>query len=252
MLLRSALDSTLTPDDAPAVVDLVRRYPFFTVPAAALLRSAGPALDPDVRAELTARVALASSDTSKIYMLLDPASADHADFYPDTEPRRPSTDSAIDTFLETYGSTSPEEEALLNRLIFNPVPDYAQVLAAEEEASVPDISRSTGNDNDDRLNAFIVKQKQAAGQAPGAPASDDLTRRIADRHTADIPEPPADAPDNSLLSESLAKIFIRQKNYSRAYEIIEQLSLNYPKKSVYFADQLRFLRKLILIDNTKN
>ena len=51
--------------------------------------------------------------------------------------------------------------------------------------------------------------------------------------------------DDSLLSESLAKIFIKQGRYERAFEIITNLSLNFPKKSVYFADQLRFLQLLI-------
>ncbi|MFC2711090.1 MAG: tetratricopeptide repeat protein, partial [Hoylesella oralis] len=38
--------------------------------------------------------------------------------------------------------------------------------------------------------------------------------------------------------------------YSKALEIIQQLNLNYPKKNAYFADQMRFLEKLIL--NNKN
>ncbi|MDE6459832.1 MAG: tetratricopeptide repeat protein, partial [Paramuribaculum sp.] len=52
--------------------------------------------------------------------------------------------------------------------------------------------------------------------------------------------------EDSLLSESLAKIYISRGKYDKAYEIIRSLSLKYPKKSIYFADQLRFLQKLIL------
>ena len=52
--------------------------------------------------------------------------------------------------------------------------------------------------------------------------------------------------DESLLSESLAKIYIKQRRYSKAFEIISNLSLKYPEKSIYFADQLRFLQKLII------
>ncbi|MDE6268250.1 MAG: hypothetical protein K2M04_04115, partial [Muribaculaceae bacterium] len=60
------------------------------------------------------------------------------------------------------------------------------------------------------------------------------------------------AADDSLLSESLAKIYIRQHDYVRAYEIIERLNLNFPEKSIYFADQLRFLRKIIDIQSKKS
>ncbi|MEG1187566.1 MAG: tetratricopeptide repeat protein, partial [Bacteroidales bacterium] len=36
-----------------------------------------------------------------------------------------------------------------------------------------------------------------------------------------------------------------QKKYSKALEIIKKLSLKYPEKNVYFADQIRFLEKII-------
>lgn len=45
--------------------------------------------------------------------------------------------------------------------------------------------------------------------------------------------------------ENEAKKLIREKKYHGAIEILEALSLINPKKSVYFADQIRFLRKII-------
>ncbi|MDE6126637.1 MAG: hypothetical protein K2G30_06750, partial [Muribaculaceae bacterium] len=59
------------------------------------------------------------------------------------------------------------------------------------------------------------------------------------------------AGSQALLSESLAKIFIKTRRYDKAYEILERLSLEFPEKSRYFADQLRFLRKLILIEEQR-
>lgn len=57
-------------------------------------------------------------------------------------------------------------------------------------------------------------------------------------------------PDESLfLSETLAKIYIKQKKYDRALSILTQLNLRNPEKNRYFADQIRFLE--ILINNTK-
>ena len=41
-------------------------------------------------------------------------------------------------------------------------------------------------------------------------------------------------------------------NFSKALQIIRQLSLDYPKKNAYFADQIRFLEKLIINNNKKN
>ena len=56
--------------------------------------------------------------------------------------------------------------------------------------------------------------------------------------------------DEGYFTETLAKIYIKQGRYNKALEIIQRLNLNYPKKNAYFADQIRFLEKLIL--NNKN
>ena len=52
------------------------------------------------------------------------------------------------------------------------------------------------------------------------------------------------------FTETLAKIYVKQCRYDKALEIIKRINLNYPKKNAYFADQIRFLEKLIL--NNKN
>ena len=56
--------------------------------------------------------------------------------------------------------------------------------------------------------------------------------------------------EEGYFTETLAKIYIKQGRYSKALEIIQRLNLNYPKKNAYFADQIRFLKKLII--NNKN
>ncbi len=47
------------------------------------------------------------------------------------------------------------------------------------------------------------------------------------------------------LTLTLVKIYLKQKKYHRALEILKTLALNNPEKSVYFADQIRFLEKLL-------
>lgn len=51
--------------------------------------------------------------------------------------------------------------------------------------------------------------------------------------------------ERGYFTETLASIYIRQHRYDRALEIIKQLNLNNPKKNAYFADQIRYLEKLI-------
>ena len=61
---------------------------------------------------------------------------------------------------------------------------------------------------------------------------------------------PTDDEDDGFFTETLARIYIKQQRYEKALEIIKKLSLKYPKKNTYFADQIRFLKKLII--NTKS
>lgn len=219
-----------------------RDYPASPVAPALLLKYADAMLGDDERAELRARVALYSGDRAAVITAIDPSGKGFASFYP-PEPAetRPSTDSAIDTFLETYGHQSPEEDALLERMIFNPVPDYAEQLAREGRAAS---GAGSGDWQDSLIDAFLAKAPTPATESDLVPATPETPRQA-----KTPPPPPSKAPEPaqaSLLSESLAKIFIKQGRYERAYEIITNLSLNYPKKSIYFADQLRFLEKLII------
>ena len=51
------------------------------------------------------------------------------------------------------------------------------------------------------------------------------------------------------ISENNAKKMIQERKYSQAISILRELNLSNPKKSVYFADQIRFLEKVI--ENSK-
>ena len=60
------------------------------------------------------------------------------------------------------------------------------------------------------------------------------------------------ANEEDYFTETLAKIYIKQGRYDKALEIIRKLMANYPKKNSYFADQIRFLEKLIINNKNKN
>ena len=57
--------------------------------------------------------------------------------------------------------------------------------------------------------------------------------------------------EEGYFTEVLAKIYVKQQRYSKALEIIQKLNLKYPKKNAYFADQIRFLEKLIINAKSK-
>ena len=48
----------------------------------------------------------------------------------------------------------------------------------------------------------------------------------------------------SLMTETLARIYLEQKNYEKAYQSYKILSLKYPEKSSLFADQINAIKEL--------
>ena len=49
---------------------------------------------------------------------------------------------------------------------------------------------------------------------------------------------------DDLITETLAKIYIDQKKYNKAIKAYSILSLKYPKKSSFFADQIERIKNL--------
>ena len=60
------------------------------------------------------------------------------------------------------------------------------------------------------------------------------------------PADAADADGGGIFTETLARIYIKQGKYERAYQIIDRLYKQHPQKSAFYIDQLRFLEKLML------
>lgn len=56
---------------------------------------------------------------------------------------------------------------------------------------------------------------------------------------------------DSLMTETLAMVYLQQKNYKKAIQAYKILSLKNPEKSGFFADQIRAIKK-IMAQNTKD
>ena len=178
-------------------------------------------------------------------------SSNYSNFYPDNKTHQATTDATIDLFINTYGNDNTDNadiERLLSQeydthdggnkaeqtpLITIPAYDYMSELEA-----MPDAIDAHPMEEDELLEKFL--QADAAGEQLFS--KPDFSQQV-----HNIPEHRSSQPENeALFSESLAKIYIQQRRYAKALEIIRKLSLNNPEKNVYFADQIRFLEKLII------
>ncbi len=134
------------------------------------------------------------------------------------------------------GVNDPEEAERLRRIVAANVGDIPALrlmlgIDPEDFASFyPDITAPVLSTNDtiDACLSHVGSQ-----EAPVPPAA------------AEIPLPP-------VVTEQNAYALIKKRDYQGALEIIQQLSLNIPEKSIYFADQISFLKKLIFNETRKN
>jgi hypothetical protein len=195
--------------------------------------------------DVLSRLSLLFPDRLALALVLGEDAQAMAQFYPpEVQPETPDTVTTIDRFLDNYGKTSPAEVEAISRAIFNPQPDYADVLAAQDQQQV-DAQATGGDAQDELISKFIAEQMQLGEQAAHTP----ITAPVGEQEKAEIADETIDNPsleDDTMLTESLAKMYIARHKYPQALEIIKRLNLKYPEKSIYFADQIRFLTKLVL------
>lgn len=262
-ILRRIDDRSAPPPSPAEILEILGKYPYFSALAVAWLKRTAEEnmlYDSETRREIARRAFLAdpAAGDDVHFMISDLAAGDKTDdnFYPQQQKEdTPGTEKAIDIFLDNYaaGTDNDRESAIIEQLIFNPVADYAAVLAAEEQQSKPHKDSAEPGSDDDLINRFILgeSEKNAGNTTEQNPrdTSVETPKVIADGTEVKKPVP---RHEETMLSESLAKMYIVRKNYTAAYEIINRLNLNYPEKSIYFAVQLRFLKKLILNEELKS
>jgi tetratricopeptide (TPR) repeat protein len=165
-----------------------------------------------------------------------------------TSPSAPSgqtsrTISLIDTFLDSIPQNEEEEDDRHKKRRPTPADasvDYVAYLLATEEVDEPadDAPQLKGQD---LIDTFLKQEK-------GRILLADLPQESVTEEDASSDE----EGDEEYFTETLARIYIKQGRYQKALDIIGRLAERYPKKNAYFADQMRFLEKLIINNIIKN
>ena len=148
--------------------------------------------------------------------------------------------SLIDAFL----SSLPEEPSApgIITLPVEAATDYTSYLMQSQPEAEPESTHKLKGQ--DLIDNFLEKSEE---QPLIASVADDAE----DTDDEKVPLPEEEMEDESYFTETLAKIYVKQQRYSKALEIIRRLNLKYPKKNAYFADQIRFLEKLIINAKSK-
>ncbi len=144
------------------------------------------------------------------------------------------TEELLDSFLTSLGEGETDETTIDHGTLNIISTDYFSYLGSVEENKAGDPAAGQKLQHHDIIDAFIEK-------AAVEPLFTSFAQGVSENDQETAPEDDT----GEFLTETLAKIYIKQKKYEQALTIIKRLSLNFPKKSIYFADQIRFLEFLI-------
>lgn len=226
--------------------ELVAKYPYFQAARLLFLQNMFLLHEPAFGEELR-RAALYIPDRRVLFRMVEgsnyeiqptPLRRDEGG----QQPQGDRTATLIDDFLSTAGEQLEPQRKLT---VADATTDYAAYLLQLDDAEPtpqPGDKEHTNERSEQLINDFIenkpkrIQLKEEPEYLPELPA---------DNESADGNS------DEGFLTMTLAKIYIKQQRYEKALEIIRKVNLNNPKKSSYFADQIRFLQKLIINQNHK-
>lgn len=139
------------------------------------------------------------------------------------------TQSLIESFLEE----KPDMQPITKGHPVSATVDYMAYLMQQPDVESDDLPDATLDEEDEDDGDFYSDEEDLVADA-----------RVV-LPTAE-PAQTQNVQTDPYFTETLAHIYIKQGKYSKAIEIIRRISLNFPEKNRYFADQIRFLEKLIL------
>ena len=230
-------------------------YPYFQTARLLLLQNLYLLHDPSFDQELR-QAAIYITDRKVLFQMIEAAHYQLKVQKPQQEKKAVSADerdsrtlSLIDDFLDSLPKDNEEENQKKGKRKPTPADaavDYvAYLLESETEEEREQAAKAPQLIGQSLIDSFINNDKGKIKLNENPTLKPDLDSDL----TTEKKE--GKAGEQGIFTETMARIYIKQGNYSKALEIIRQLCLENPKKNVYFADQIRFLEKLIINNNKK-
>ncbi len=193
-----------------------------------------PSFDEELR-----RSAVFITDRRSLFNLVEAA---HYQLKPTANSQQPTAKSQdgnrtmalIDTFLDSI-PVETEEKKKRRPTPKDATVDYvAYLLESEDNTFSEDTPQMQGQD---LIDNFLEKEQ-------GRILLNDIQEEEERQQVAPVIE--EDPAEEEFFTETLARIYIKQGRYQKALDITQRLSSSFPEKNAYFADQIRFLEKLVI------
>ena len=229
---------------------LLALYPYYQTARLLMLKNLYLLHDPSFDEELR-RAAIYISDRKVIFQMIEAAhyQLKRTQNKPqgmgilDAKKKEDRTSSLIDNFLDSIPTDTEENEKKKEKRKPTPADaavDYVSYLMETETEQKMEQPSRTISLIDDFIEEGGFNLEKINGTEESEPKSSADTEPVE-------ATPHNESSDNGgIFTETLARIYIKQGKYERAYQIIDRLHKQHPQKSAYYVDQLRFLEKLIL------
>lgn len=214
--------------------ELTERYPYFHSARILYLKALYQQHDSSFDQELR-RTAILSPSRESLFRMIEQKNYQPKKEHTIPSPKPQKTDST-EVLLDNFLAELPQENTSKKPQVIDASTDYIGYMMQQEEQD----AQQSENEEMDLIDDFL---KNGNGKIRFEENPDDSSL---EKPEIDI----SNSPKNEIFTETLAQIYIKQGNFERAIEIIRRLSLKYPKKNRYFADQIRFLEKILI--NNKN
>ena len=144
--------------------------------------------------------------------------------------------SLLDSFLEGQGENADVSKEL------GAVPmDYVSAYLDSPNEVESATDKTIRSKTEQLLDTFLSSDYRK-------PSFELQAKDTAQTDVADDADEDTEPLEDTYFTETLARIYLKQRRYDKALEIIRSLYLNFPNKSIYFADQIRYLEKLVRIN----
>jgi len=247
-----------------ALKAVVEKYPYFQVAVFTYLKCLYVADDNNIFASELQRLSVFIADRKALFYYI--MNEDYEKFFKRKSKRRElspdRTAYLLNTFFETTNDGSfnmkPDKKALEQNMTTY---DYFSLLDSPESEGEDGFQGESGaapmkhqgiidnfiNNAEDGDNIKIT-----LGAENTVAIQNNRPENKPDDKEDTLGNMPEDLQDDFFFTETLANIYIKQRKYQKAYEIIKRLNLNFPEKNIYFANQISFLEKLIMNEKQKN
>lgn len=178
-----------------------------------------------------------------------PTEAEEREKEPEEKRKPTPADAAVDYvayLMETETATEQEQPSRTIALIDDFIEEGGFKLHKDKEENEEEDAQEAPSASDSGIASGNANASGNTVASDRADASDTSDGADVNANAGAKPADAADADSGGVFTETLARIYIKQGKYERAYQIIDRLYKQHPQKSAFYVDQLRFLEKLML------